>query len=220
MNDAFSGTFRIFLLLAAGALAMIAAPQMLEAIADADVPAMWWIARSFGLLAYLALWLSTLFGVLVAGRGAGGLLHQPTVLELHSRWAVAALVTTALHVLASVGDPEYGIAPLAVIVPLAADKLTGPVALGTLAVWGMATVALTTAIFRRLPRWLWRAVHASAFGTYALALVHGIAAGTDTGSPLLQGIYAGTGAVLLGAVLQRMALAWEKSRARARRSEA
>ena len=207
VKDAFPRWFRVFVLLVTGALAMTAAPPLLEAFAAPEVPVMWWTARALGLVAYVALWLSALFGVLLAGRGAGGLLDRATVLELHNQWALAALVVTALHVLAVVGDPRSGMGPLVAIVPLASAKLRGPVALGTVALWGMAAVAVTTAVIGRLPPFVWRAVHATAFGTLLLALVHGAAAGSDTSSPVVRGLYAGTIAVLLGAVLQRLALA-------------
>jgi sulfoxide reductase heme-binding subunit YedZ len=205
--NAFPWWFRVFVLLAAGGLVVTAAPPLLEALAAPGVPAMWWAARAFGLLAYVALWLSALFGVLLAGRGAGGLFDRATVLELHNHWALAALVATALHVLAVVGDPHSGVGPLAAALPLASAKLRGPVALGTFALWGMIAVAVTTAAMRALPPFVWRAVHATAFGTLVLALVHGATAGSESGTALARGLYAGTTAVLLGAVLQRLALA-------------
>lgn len=218
MNDAFPNSIRLFFVMALGGVAATAAPGLFDLVSTADIPAMWWAGRALGILAYLALWLSALFGVFVAARGAGGLLDRATVLELHSRWAVAALVATALHVLAIVADPHSGVSPLAVLIPFASERLTGPVAVGTLALWGMAMIGVSTAAFRNLPRWLWRAVHASAFGVFVLALVHGLAAGSESSLPLVQGMYAGTGAVLLGAIIQRALLAWQSNQIRARRS--
>lgn len=207
MADAFPRLFRVFLVLAGGALAMAALPPLLTALAGPGLPLMWWSARAFGLLAYLALWLSAMFGVFVSARGAGGLLDKATVLELHNRWALAALVASGVHVLAVVGDPVAGVTPLAAAVPLVSAKLTGPVALGTLALWGMAVIALSTALSKRVPRWLWRALHASAFGTFVLALVHGLSAGSESGTAAVRGLYVGTAALLLGAVVQRLLLA-------------
>lgn len=208
MIDSFPRAFRVFLLLAAGALLMTAIPSFLSALAAPGIPALWWAARALGLVAYVALWLSALFGVMLSSGGAGGLLNTATIVELHNRWALAALVATALHVLAVIGDPVSGVTPLAVVVPLASARLNGPIALGTLALWGLAVIAVSTALARRLPRWLWRAVHGAAFGTLLLALVHGVTAGTDTQSLLVRGLYLGTSALLLGALTQRMLLTW------------
>ncbi|TNF26154.1 MAG: hypothetical protein EP329_21720 [Deltaproteobacteria bacterium] len=207
MSDAFPRAFRVFLLLVAGALAVTAARELLDALSGPGVPALWWSARALGLVAYVALALSTLFGVLVSARGAGGLLDKATTVALHNRWALAALVATALHVLAIVVDPEAGVSPLAAVVPLASTRLTGPVALGTLAGLGMAVIAITTALSRRLPRWMWRATHASAFGVLLLSLVHGLTAGTDTRAPGVQALYLVTAAAIVGAVVQRVLLA-------------
>jgi sulfoxide reductase heme-binding subunit YedZ len=111
---------------------------------------------------------------------------------------------TALHVVLVVGDPRSGVSPLAALVPLVSKKLTGAVAVGTLAAWGVLILAATTAVHRSIPRWVWRAVHASAFGTFVLALVHGLAAGSDSQSPLVRGMYFGTAAVLLVAIVLRV----------------
>lgn len=205
MNDSFGPGFRIFALMTAGALAAVSAPALLAWLSGPELPAMWWASRSFGLLAYVAAWLSTLFGVLIAGRAdKSAWLDRAVLLELHSRWSVATLITTALHVLLVVGDSRSGVSPLAALVPLASRKLEGPMALGTLATWGLLLIAATTAAYRNLPRWVWRAVHASAFGTFVLALAHGLAAGTDSAHPLVRGLYAGTSAVLLFAVVRRV----------------
>lgn len=203
----FPRAFSLFLVLVAGALVMRAAPPLLDALAGPGVPALWWATRAFGLLAYLAMWLSMLFGVLVAGRGAGDLFDRATVLSLHTRWALAALVATALHVLAAVAEPHTGVSPAAALVPFASATLRGPVALGTFALWGMGLVALSTALMRRLPKWTWRAIHATSFGALALALVHAAAAGSESTTPIVRALYAASVAVLLGAVIQRALLA-------------
>lgn len=214
MNDAFGRIFRIFVLLALGALAMVVAPDIVELVGAPGAPSMWWASRTMGLLAYVSLWLSVLFGLFMSSRGAGGWLHQATVLDLHNRWAVAALITTTLHVLATVGDAEYGITALALVYPLASKTQAGAVALGSLALWGMIAIGVTTAIFQKIPRSLWRAVHATAFGTWLLALIHGLAAGTDTSAPVVRGVYLATTVVTVAAVIQRLLIAQTQQRAK------
>jgi predicted ferric reductase len=167
---------------------------------------MWWADRALGMLAYVSLWLSTLFGVMVGSRGAGGLLDRATVLQLHSRWALVALSATGLHVLTVVADPYSGISPLAVFVPGVAEKLTVPVTLGTFALYGLVSLGVATYLADRIPKAVWRAIHATAFGTYLLALAHGVLAGSETQVLAVRALYVGTAAVLLAAVLQRVLL--------------
>lgn len=169
---------------------MSAAPPLLEALTAPDTPALWWIARASGLLAYVALWLSTVFGALLASRGAGGLLAPHAVLELHTRWALAAVLATAVHVLAVVGDAASQVSPLVTVAPLGA-ALTPPglrqgVAFGVLALWGMTLIGGSTALLRKLKRSTWRAIHAAAFGVFALAMAHGLTAGSESSLPLVR----------------------------------
>lgn len=207
MNQAFPRALRVFLLLAGGALLATALPPILTALAAPGVPLMWWSARALGLLALMALWLSVLFGVFMAARGAGGLFGKPAVALMHGRWALAAQVATALHVLFVVADPVSGVTPLAALLPLTSATLTGPVALGTFALWGLAVLVVTTALAKRLSKTAWRAVHASAFGSFLLATVHGVTAGSDTSAPAVRLLYALTTALMVAAIVQRLLLA-------------
>jgi methionine sulfoxide reductase heme-binding subunit len=160
----------------------------------------WWWVRSWGLVAYLALWATVWFGVATSSRGAGGWLHTPTVAALHRAWSLGVVVATALHVAVVAVDPASHISALATVLPVG----PAPVALGVIAAWWVAALLATNA--RAVPRPVWRAVHASAFGAYLVALVHGLRAGTDQGSPVVRAVVLGTAAALLGAVLHRIAL--------------
>lgn len=214
MNPAFPTALRVLLVMAAGALAVSALRPMLAAVTAPNIPVMWWCARAFGLLAYVALWLSQISGLLISSKGGGGLLEKSTATWLHNRWALAAQVATVLHVVFVVVDPVSGVSALAAFVPFTSATLTGPVALGTFAVWGLALLLVTTALSRRLSRTTWRAVHASAFGTFVLAALHGASAGADTVSPLIRGMYLITAALLVGGIVHRGLVA------RAERAEA
>lgn len=220
MSQVFPRALRVFLLLSGGALLATALPPLSAALAAPGVPLMWWSARALGLVAVLSLWLSVLFGVFVADRGAGGLLPSAMTVRLHTRWALAAQVATALHVLFVVVDPVSGVTALAAIVPLTSATLTGPVALGTFALWGFVVLLVSTALARRISKRAWRAIHRLAFGTFSLAIVHGITAGTDTRSPVIRWMYALTILLLLAALVQRLLLARATSgRARSPRSD-
>jgi cytochrome b len=96
-----------------------------------------------------------------------------------------------------VGDPYSGISPLAVFVPGVAEKLTVPVTLGTFALYGLVSLGLATYLADRIPKAVWRAIHATAFGTYLLALAHGVLAGSETQLLAVRALYIGTAAVLV-----------------------
>ncbi|MEZ4237368.1 MAG: hypothetical protein R3F59_14710 [Myxococcota bacterium] len=156
----------------------------------------WWWVRSWGVVAYLALWGTAFFGLMISTRGAGGWLHTATVGALHRAWSLLVVVGTALHVAGVVLDPVSKVPLLATLLPVG----PGPIALGVIAAWWVAL-----ARWQRLPRALWTAVHASAGGAYVVALGHALTAGTDRGDPVFRAVVLGTAAALLAALLYRVA---------------
>lgn len=166
---------------------------------------MWWIARSTGLVAQMALAATLLCGLGIAGGVPG--LDRRRALELHESWTLVAVILTPVHALAVVLNDHARVPVTALLLPFASPVLTGAVALGTLALWGMAVVAASSVLKRRIGPRLWRALHLVSYGTFVLGLAHGLLAGTDTGSPVALAAYAlGAGAVV-GASVFRAALA-------------
>lgn len=170
----------------------------------AEVPWLWWLARSAGLVAQLALALTVLFGVLTGARGGRGLVAMPVVRELHARWSVAVLLFTAVHVAAVLLDRHAGVSAWTLILPFASSVRTGPLALGTVAWLGLLTIHATTRWMRHLPPMVWRAVHALAFGVLLLGALHGLTAGTDAAVPGVRAWLIGPLAAVVGAVVVRV----------------
>ncbi|MCC6237293.1 MAG: ferric reductase-like transmembrane domain-containing protein [Dehalococcoidia bacterium] len=195
-----------FLLLAAMATAN-AAWATLAGASAADLPLLWWAARALGFVAYVALTLSMLFGVLVSARGLDAWVARKTVLDLHQQWALAALISTVLHILTAVVHTESHISLVEALVPFAAERLTGALALGAIATWGLVVLAITSWLRKRISYTLWRAIHAFAFGAFVLAVVHSVAAGTDSAQPFVQWFYIVTTAVVTAAVVFRVLVA-------------
>lgn len=163
-----------------------------------DQPVPWWIGRAAGLSAYLLAWVSMLAGVAVAGR-----LRAPAALFVHRRASLVAAGLALLHVGALLFDPFAKLRLLDVALPFFAAHDAAAVGLGTVAGWGFFVLVGSTALVGRLSREAWRAIHAVAFGTWALTLAHGWAAGTSS----LGLLYLSTGAVLVAAIVVRIALA-------------
>ena len=85
MKSSFPTTFLIAMAMMVGALVFVVGTDLLSSVSSGEVFALWWTSRALGVLAYLGLWLSVLFGVLVSSRGAGGLLAPGMMIDLHTR---------------------------------------------------------------------------------------------------------------------------------------
>lgn len=168
-------------------------------------PQTWWyLARAGGIVAWLMLTASVLFGAALAMRPAGPRVRPAWVLDLH-RWLGGLAVSfTAVHVLALVADSyvDFGLADI--VVPFASDWRPGAVAWGVIAAWMLAAVEVTSLLRSRLSRAAWRAVHLTSYGLFWTATVHGLTAGTDATSPLYAAAAIAVGWATLTATIARL----------------
>jgi predicted ferric reductase len=193
-----------YVALAVGAFALVRLTPSLFALVETEAPLQWWASRSTGFVAYVALWLAMMAGLMISSRGLDGLLSRKVVLELHQQWTLAAMVATLAHVTLIVTDAYVDVPWRAAVLPGSSIYMPGPVALGTIAMWGLALLSLSSWLQRRLSYTLWRVVHASAFGTFLIAIAHGVIAGTDSSSIGAQALYASTAALLACALVFRV----------------
>lgn len=167
--------------------------------------ATWDASRASGFAAYMLLWASTASGVAIHMRlrPSGGPLA--VVLELHRVTSTLALAFVAVHVTALLLDPVVHFAPIDVVLPFTSGYRPLAVGLGTLAQWLLVAVLSSTALAGRLSYGAWRRLHYLSFPCYALALAHGVLAGTssDDGTALIR--YAATAAGLAAVAVVRLA---------------
>lgn len=171
---------------------------------DTEQPLQWWAGRVTGLAAYVAIALSMVFGLLVSSRGVDGVFARKSVLEHHQQLTLAAVVVTAAHVIIIATDGYVDIGLRGALMPGAAAHMTGAVAIGTFALWGMAVIVVTSWLRAYMSFGLWRVIHATATGVFLLALVHGFVAGTDTRYEFARAIYLGSGAAVFGITVFRV----------------
>lgn len=192
----------------AGTALTLAALVGWNTIAHAELPLLWWASRALGFLAYVALWLAMVSGVLISSGGFGGRISKKWTMDLHQEWTLAAMIATVLHIAVVVLNPEAEITPWAAVIPFASERMTGSMAIGTVATLLLALIAVSSWLRTRVPYGAWRALHALSFGAMLLALVHSVAAGTDTTSVGAQVLYIATSVSLTGLIALRVLLAF------------
>ena len=192
----------------AGTALTLAALVGWNAIVHAELPLLWWASRALGFLAYVALWLAMVSGVLISSGGFGGRISKKWTMDLHQEWTLAAMIATILHIAVVVLNPEAGITPWTAVIPFASERMTGSMAVGTVATLLLALIAASSWLRARVPYGAWRAIHALSFGAMLLALVHSIAAGTDTTSVGAAVLYIATSVSLTGLIVLRVLLAF------------
>ncbi len=157
----------------------------------------WWYAtRASGIVAWLLLTASVLWGVVLSTKAFPDQRRPAWLLDLH-RWLGGLTVAfVALHITSLIADSYVSFGPADVAIPFVSNWKPLPVALGIVAAWGLLAVELTSLAMRRLPKKVWRAVHLSSYLIFWLTTLHAAFAGSDTS----QAMYQLTGAASIVAV--------------------
>ena len=149
----------------------------------------WLFERLFAFLAYLAITGSVLYGLLLSTKVLDHLAHRPVSFLLHKDLAAIGVGLAAIHGMLLGLDHTVPFSMAQILVPGLAPHATVGVAFGQVALYLALIVIGSFYIRRRIGHRAWRAIHYLTFVAFIGATVHGIAAGTDGGSPWAQAIY-------------------------------
>ncbi len=163
----------------------------------------WEIARAGGFMAYGLLTASVAIGLVVSLKWRSPRWTRFITTELHRFVTLVALVFTAIHTLMVAIDPFIGFTPAEVLVPFLSHYRPLWIALGIVATYLLIAVYLSERVRPYVGYVWWRRFHELSFAIFGLALVHGIATGSDVRTPWAIAIYAGSVGLVGGLVLVR-----------------
>lgn len=169
-----------------------------------ESPAYWYAARSGGVIAYLLLWMATFWGVAMSGKMLKGLVPAALVYGLHEFLPLLALGFTAFHALVLLGDAYIGFSVVDILVPFASSYNRIWTGMGVLTFYLSLALVASFYLRSRMGRRAWRTLHYASFLAFAMALIHGVMAGTDAGSPFMSWLYLFTGGTVLFATFYRI----------------
>lgn len=177
-------------------------------------PTFWILARASGFAAYGLLTASVLAGLVLKARPFGTALKPALVTDLHRFLALLAFGALALHGSALLFDRAVAISLLDLIVPGLAPYRPLWTGLGVLAAELMLVVYASFSMRRRIGTRNWRRLHYGTYLIFALSTVHGLAAGTDSGSTWALAFYGAAIGSVLAATAWRALVPPQKGDAR------
>ena len=144
----------------------------------------WITARTAGLVALVLLTASTSLGALT-GMGSRRPVPRYVTQYVHRVTATLGLGALVVHILTILADPYARVGVTGAIVPFTAGYRATWVGLGTITTYLVIAIAAVGFARGRMASsrtgaTVWRAIHASAYAAWALALVHGFTSGTDS----------------------------------------
>ncbi len=149
----------------------------------------WYISRSSGLIAWVVITASIVWGLalstrLIRRRGAPAWL-----LDLHRYLGTLSLVFTLIHVITLLFDSYAHITIKELFVPFQSVGRNGynpqAAAWGIAGVYMLVAIQLTSWLKKRLPRKFWHGVHLLSIPLFFVATIHGFKAGSEKANPLV-----------------------------------
>ncbi len=198
-------------LVVAGALSIVLVIALLPgafpalATSISQDTAFWYLARVGGFVAYVLVWLSVTFGLLLTSKVARVWPGVGRASSIHRSLSVLALVYIVFHMLILLGDRYIGFSLISLLVPFATTAYRPFwVGLGQVAAYMLAIVAISSYVRRRVGAKIWRVLHYITFILFYLALAHGLLAGTDAHTPWALGLYLSTGLITYALTVYRV----------------
>jgi predicted ferric reductase len=139
----------------------------------------WYIARASGIVSWILLAMSTLWGMLLGMRVLNRFTAPGWLLDFHRYLGALSIVFIGVHVGGLVGDNWLHIGWSEVLVPMASTYRPMPVAYGVAGLYLLVAIELTSLLKARIPRRVWRSVHLLSIPLFIVSTLHGIQAGTD-----------------------------------------
>ncbi len=152
----------------------------------------WMAIRASGIIAFLLLAGSTIWGLLISTKVLGRAVKAKGVAWFHESLGIGSLVATGIHMYFLFNHDYIDFGYRAIFVPGASAWRPLAVALGVAAFYMMFLITVSFYVKKWIGQNVWRVIHMMSFGTFIGAGLHGVFSGTDTSHPVVIGMYAGS----------------------------
>lgn len=180
----------------AGFVAMPVLSQLSLLLHLNTVEGLWYMTRAAGLVAYLLLWLSTVWGLGVASKIFDPLVYRAFTFDVHEFISLLAIAFTVLHIGALLADQYMAFSLAQVLVPFITDYRPLWIGIGVIGTYLTVLVTVTFYLRRWIGQKTFRAIHLLSFVAYIAVTLHSVFAGTDSVLGSAQLIYGGSGLVV------------------------
>ncbi len=153
----------------------------------------WYVTRAAGIIAYLLLWFSTIWGLAVPSRILDPLLERGYTFDFHQFISLLGLGFALLHILVLSLDRYLPYSAPQLLIPFLSPYRPLWVGIGVIAFYIIVLVTVTFYIRGRIGMRNFRVIHYLSLLGYLGVTIHGLYAGTDAALPAMQLVYYVTG---------------------------
>lgn len=139
----------------------------------------WHLVRSTGVVAYVMLLCSTVWGLVISAQFVRDWSPGPVSLTMHSTLSWLAVALALAHALLLLFDRFYTYTLADLFVPFIGPYRPEAVGLGTLAFWVLLVVSLSFPLRKRMGHARWKLLHYASYAAFGMVSLHGLLAGTE-----------------------------------------
>jgi len=180
---------------------------------------MWYVTRAAGIISYLLLWLSTVWGLAVTNKILDPVLHRAFTYDFHQFLSLLAIGFIFLHVGVLLADKYLPFSVAQILVPFAAPYRPVWVGLGTIGLYLTLLVSITFYIRKWIGQKTFHLIHLLSYLAFVGAVLHGLFAGTDSPLPTVQAMYLLTALSVVFLTAYRIVMSAQAKRQRAALSD-
>lgn len=161
-----------------------------------DTRLAWHLIRSSGIVAYVLLMGSTIWGLFISAQFVRDWSPGPVSITMHSTISWLALIVGLIHALLLLLDNYFTYTLGDLFIPFTGPYRPEAVGLGTLAFWVIVIVTLSFPFRKRIGHGLWKKLHYTSYAAFGMVSLHGLFAGTEGTNPGLR-LFIGAGVLLV-----------------------
>ena len=162
----------------------------------AGTTSFWYLSRATGFVAYLLLWGSVTWGLLLSTGTGRAWMRPPQLLDAHQFLSAAGAGFACFHSLVLIGDSYVSFALRAVILPFGGSYEPLLVAFGQIAAWLSLLLITSFHVRRHIGGRVWRRLHYASFVAFWLAVAHGLLLGTERTTVSANVVYLTTASIV------------------------
>jgi sulfoxide reductase heme-binding subunit YedZ len=176
----------------------------------------WVILRAAGIGAFVMTFLSVVWGLTATTGIVSSRVSRATATTLHQFISTCGLFLVGVHVGGVLIDTYTPFSLSDVLIPFSSTYRPVAIAFGIVAMYVLVGVIVLSWMRRTIGTVWWRRSHLLAVPVFALALVHGLLAGTDSARPFVWWAYVASAFVVVFLLLVRAMTIGERPPARQR----
>lgn len=159
-----------------------------------DSQQLWWfVTRAAGIIAYLLLWFSTAWGLLIPTKLLVPALDQTYTVDFHEYISLLAIGFTILHIFVLTVDRYLPYTWAQIIVPFLSPYRPLWVGFGVISFYLILLVTITFYLRSKIGVKTFKSIHLLSLVSYVGVTLHGIYAGTDAPLGAMKLMYMFTG---------------------------